>query len=93
MNWKNWNPYTADEEDPYPAARQAEIERIAENLMGDEAWIAGQFEDGRIGKDTLFKAIAEAYKPGKTLVIVGGLLMDELWDLATAQAEETVDGF
>lgn len=86
----NWNPYTADEPDPYPGMREDAISSKAEDLMSDEGWIDAVLADG-IDCRALSAALAEAYVPGTTHARVGGLLMDALWELAVVQAEKIID--
>jgi hypothetical protein len=99
----NWNPYTADEPDPWPEMRERAIEVQAEALMNDEGWIEATLlagfslrvllvrEDGGLGESKLVAAIAAAYKPGVSHALIGGLLLDILWDKAYKEAEEWVD--
>lgn len=88
---RGYDPMTADEPDDSDGLREDEIERQANCLMDDEQWIACQFEDGRIGSDPLYWAIAKAYKPGHTHAMIGGIILDELWKLAKVDATESVD--
>jgi hypothetical protein len=60
-------------------------------LMDDEQWIAVQFEDGRIGTDTLYAAISKVHTPGWTFEMIGGLVVDQLWALAKVDATDSVD--
>ena len=87
----NWNPMTADEPDPYPGMLEDEIERRANRLMDDEDWVAGQFEDGLVSGQGLFKTIAGPYVHGSTHALIGGLIIDILWKLAIQQATDTID--
>ena len=87
----NWNPYTADEPDPYPEMLEDAIERRANRLMDDEDWVACQFEDGLVSGQGLFKTIAGPYTHGSTHALIGGLIIDVLWKLALQQATDTDD--
>jgi len=87
----NWNPYTADEPDPWPGMRSDAIEARAETFMSDEGWVEATLEDGGLGESKLVAALAAAYKPGESMSIIGGLLMDILWDKAYKEAEEWAD--
>jgi len=86
----NWNPTTADEPDDSAGLREDAISNRAERLMSDEGWIEAALADG-IDSRALAKVLAAMYVPGTTHALVGGLLMDALWDLAVAQATATVD--
>lgn len=88
---RGYNPMTADEPDDSDGLREDEIERQANYLMDDEQWLACQLEDGRIGTDALYAAIALAYVPGHTHAMIGGIILDELWVLAQADAKDSVD--
>lgn len=87
----NWNPMTADESDPWPGMREDAIERRANRLMDDEDWVACQFEDGLVSGQGLFKTIAGPYVHGSTHALIGGLIIDVLWNLALQQATDTID--
>jgi hypothetical protein len=87
----NWNPATADEPDPWPGMRLDAIEARAESLMSDQGWVEATLEDGGLGEAKLVAALAAAYKPGESMSIIGGLLMDILCDKAYKEAEEWVD--
>ena len=82
---------TADEPDDSVGLREDEIERQANCLMDDEQWIASHFEDGRIGTDALYAAIATAWTPRESHLRIGGIILDELWVLAQADAKDSVD--
>jgi hypothetical protein len=87
----NWNPMTADEPDPWQEMRERAIEARAETLMNDEGWIEATLEDGGLGEAKLVAALAASYRPGQSMSIIGGLLMDILWDKAYKEAEEWAD--
>jgi len=84
----NWNPYTADEPDPWPEMRERAIEARAETLMNDEGWVEATLEDGGLGESKLVAAIAATYQPGMSHALIGGLLLDLLWKKASEEAED-----
>lgn len=71
-----------------PDYASAAIEAMAEQLMSDESWIEATLEDGGLGESKLVAAIAAAYQPGVSMTIIGGLLMDILWEKAHKESEE-----
>ncbi len=56
--------------------------------MNDEGWIEATREDGGLGEAKRVAALAAAYQPGVSHALIGGLLLDLLWNKASEEAAD-----